>query len=379
MATDTLSTIETKLSKGMTAVVPSSTCCLAAKKLTTNDEAYKSLMEGLDVFIIKPDEGSKKTEKYRRCGRSVYGDGNEPLCWKHWEVRENPTFKLFKDVAADPSAVKADLKDFEAKAKKKSVLKPTKYNSKKLEAQPQVETFSFVIKKTPEMTAVFSQIQEWLKNPTAFTISKTEMAKATAQTQSVPEPVDNQEVEANQPHGNQEVDTTDVDQTTVAETTVEKSADVETTIVAEATDVETTIVASATDVETTIADKSADVEDDVLSDISIEDETDMVLDDDEDEVSMDCLTTFDNVDYGYDKGENEVWLVGDNGEGKMIGTLVETNDNSAAILRDGKHYFISQEKKVKFKGSSLDMCFHTNRCYKNGKYIGKMENGVMKK
>jgi hypothetical protein len=371
MATDTLSTIETKLNKGMTAVVPSSTCCLAAKKLTTNDEAYKSLMEGLDVFIIKPDEGSKKTEKYRRCGRSVYGDGNEPLCWKHWEVRENPTFKLFKDVAADPSAVKADLKDFEAKAKKKSVLKPTKYNSKKLEAQPQVETFSFVIKKTPEMTAVFSQIQEWLKNPTAFTISKPEMAKATAQPNSVPEPVDNQEVEVKQPHGNQEVDITDVDQTIVAQTTIaDKSADVDQTIVAQ------TIVAEATDVEPTDVDE-------VLSDISIEDETDLVLDDevdeDEDSVSMDCLTTFDNVDYGLDTQTNEVWLVGDNGEGQKIGTLVETDDSSSAVHKGGKHYFICEEKKVKFKGSSLDMCFHTNRCYKNGKYIGKMENGVMKK
>ena len=364
MATDTLSTIETKLNKGMTAVVPSSSCCLAAKKLTTNDEAYKSLMEGLDVFIIKPDEGSKKTEKYRRCGRSVYGDGNEPLCWKHWEVRENPTFKLFKDVAADPSAVKADLKDFEAKAKKKSVLKPTKYNSKKLEAQPQVETFSFVIKKTPEITAVFSQIQEWLKNPTAFTISNPEIAKATAQPPSVPEPVDNQEVE---------VDTTDVDQTIVAETTVEKSADVETTIVAEATDVETTIVAEAT------VDKSADDEDEVLSDISIEDETELVLDDDEDSVSMDCLTTFDNVDYGLDTQTNEVWLVGDNGEGQKIGTLVETDDSSSAVHKGGKHYFICEETKVKFKGSLLCKCFHTKRCYKNQKYIGKMENGVMKK
>ena len=378
MATDTLSTIETKLSKGMTAVVPSSTCCLAAKKLTTNDEAYKSLMEGLDVFIIKPDEGSKKTEKYRRCGRSVYGDGNEPLCWKHWEVRENPTFKLFKDVAADPSAVKADLKDFEAKAKKKSVLKPTKYNSKKLEAQPQVETFSFVIKKTPEMTAVFSQIQEWLKNPTAFTISNPEIAKATAQPPSVPEPVDNQEVEV-EPTGDQ---STEVDQTIVAETIVAEATDVDQTTGDKSAEVETTIVAEATDVETTTSNKSADDEDEVLSDISIEDETELVLDDevdDEDSVSMDCLTTFDNVDYGLDTQTNEVWLVGDNGEGQKIGTLVETDDSSSAVHKGGKHYFICEEKKVKFKGSLLCKCFHTKRCYKNGKYIGKMENGVMKK
>jgi len=337
MATGTISSaIETKLNKATTVVVPLTSCCLAAKKLTTNDEAYKSLAEGLDVYIIKPDEKSKRTEKYRRCGRSVYGDGNEPLCWKHWEVRHNAGFKFFKDIASNPSAEKASIKDFEAKAKKKETVKTTKYNAKKLEAQPVAEVVTLVIKKTPEITAVFQQIQKWLDDPSAFTISTPEIAKATEAEEPTSILVDNQEEE-------------------VVPVPVEEPCQVE--------------------------------ESEVMSDISVEDnmsdtnDLDLDLDDEEEteDVSMDCLTTVDNVDYGYVEADNEVWLVGDNGEGEQVGSLEETNDKQAAVHKDGKYYFIGEEKRVIHKGAELMKCFHSSRCYKNGKYIGKMENGVMTK
>ena len=342
MATDTISAIETKLNKATAAVVPSTSCCLAAKKLTTNDEAYKSLAEGLDVYIIKPDEKSKRTEKYRRCGRSVYGDGNEPLCWKHWEVRDNAGFKYFKDVASNPSAVKASIKDFEGKAKKKDTVKTTKYNAKKLEAQPAKEVVTLVIKKTPEITAVFQQIQKWLDDPSAFTISPVKAIDEPSE-ESASISVDNQEEE-------------------VAPVPVEEP-----------------VVASQVDESEVLSDISVEDNMSVSNDLELDDELDLDDEEETEDVSMDCLTTVDNVDYGYVEAENEVWLVGDNGEGEQVGSLEETNDKQAAIHKDGKYYFICEEKRVIHKGAELMKCFHTSRCYKNGKYIGKMENGVMTK
>lgn len=332
MASDTISSIESKLKTAAVDLSTSSTCCLAAKKLTTNDEAYKSLAEGLDVYIIQ-HEGSKRTEKYRRCGRSAYGDGNKPLCWKHWEVQNNPTFKMFDDVIKNSNATKASIKDFEAKAKKKENIKATKYNAKKLVPQPNKEVLSFVITKTPEITKVFEDIQNWLNKPIIEN----------------PKPDDLTPVH-------------------------EKSLNDE------------SLNDEPLNEETVPVDDQEEEEKFGLSDISVEDPTetldsnDLDLDDSEtEEVSMECLTTCDGIDYGYEKDTNNVWLVGDSGEGEMVGSLVETKDQNASIYYEGKRYFILDTKKVNYKGSALDMCFHSHRCYKNGKYIGKMENGILTK
>ena len=324
MATDILKAVESGMTKVGSQIALSNQCCTAAKRLTTNEETYDSLSNGYDVYVIKVSEDSKRTIKYRRCGRSVFSQADEPLCWKHYEVRNNDGFHFFSDIASNPSARKASIEDYKAKMKKKEGAKPTKYNAKKLELQQQQQSkdvLIYVVKKTPEIVAICENILKWIENPTLFIHSSpsedTSLPESNVSEQSVQEPDD---------------DTSNVNET-------------------EDVDLEVDI------------NETEDV------DLEVDDESDT------EEVSLDEIKTVNGTEYGFDGDDNSIWLVGNDGQGAKVGILTETSDGSAPIHMNNKFYFIREEEQVKYKRSKVDKCFHSSRCYKNGKYIGTYENG----